>query len=250
MHTAPKATFIGGARQVVTYLFRELPVPVAHGSHPLLVVRGDDREVSAFLDVCRHRGTRSEDAPCGHEKKAFVCPYPMRGRTRVTATCSASRTTRASPGSIAAAAPRARRARPRRGWTHAPGSVRSRTISRASASPPRTSTRRAPSRARSTGSSRSTSSSRRTTCGWRTRRRSTPSSSTSSACRSGRPAPAERLPEAHHRDARLAWAPTRKRWCSARSSTAMPTSTRRSRGASVEPRAAVAARGRPWQKRV
>ncbi len=75
MHTAPKATFIGGARQVVTYLFRELPVPVAHGSHPLLVVRGDDREVSAFLDVCRHRGTRSEDAPCGHEKKAFVCPY-------------------------------------------------------------------------------------------------------------------------------------------------------------------------------
>jgi phenylpropionate dioxygenase-like ring-hydroxylating dioxygenase large terminal subunit len=42
---------------------------------PLLVVRGDDGKVSAFLNVCRHRGTRVEQLPCGSGKKAFVCPY-------------------------------------------------------------------------------------------------------------------------------------------------------------------------------
>lgn len=42
---------------------------------PLLVVRGDDGEVKAFLNVCRHRGTRVEDLPCGNGKRAFVCPY-------------------------------------------------------------------------------------------------------------------------------------------------------------------------------
>lgn len=42
---------------------------------PLLVVRGDDGKVSAFFNVCRHRGTRVEDLPCGQGKKAFVCPY-------------------------------------------------------------------------------------------------------------------------------------------------------------------------------
>lgn len=31
--------------------------------------------MSAFLNVCRHRGTRVEDAPCGRDRKAFVCPY-------------------------------------------------------------------------------------------------------------------------------------------------------------------------------
>lgn len=70
-------------------LFRALPLPVAHASAlaapgdfvthddagvPLLVVRGDDGEVAAFVNVCRHRGTRVEGAPCG-SKKAFVCPY-------------------------------------------------------------------------------------------------------------------------------------------------------------------------------
>jgi phenylpropionate dioxygenase-like ring-hydroxylating dioxygenase large terminal subunit len=71
-------------------LFRALPLAVAHVSQlpspgsfvthdasgvPLLIVRGDDGGVSAFLNVCRHRGTRVEDAPCGRDKKAFVCPY-------------------------------------------------------------------------------------------------------------------------------------------------------------------------------
>jgi phenylpropionate dioxygenase-like ring-hydroxylating dioxygenase large terminal subunit len=70
-------------------MFRTLPLPIAHVSQlvepgafvthdatgvPLLVVRGDDGELSAFLNVCRHRGTRLAQAPCG-QAKAFVCPY-------------------------------------------------------------------------------------------------------------------------------------------------------------------------------
>ena len=70
-------------------LFRQLPVAIGHGSQlpaagdffthdlsgvPLLVVRGDDGRLAAFLNVCRHRGTRVEPAPCG-AAKAFVCPY-------------------------------------------------------------------------------------------------------------------------------------------------------------------------------
>jgi nitrite reductase/ring-hydroxylating ferredoxin subunit len=72
-----------------TRLFRELPLVVGHVSQlaapgdffthdatgvPLLVVRGDDGELRAFLNVCRHRGTRVEPAACG-TRKAFVCPY-------------------------------------------------------------------------------------------------------------------------------------------------------------------------------
>jgi phenylpropionate dioxygenase-like ring-hydroxylating dioxygenase large terminal subunit len=70
-------------------LFRGLPLAIAHVSQlaapgsfvthdassvPLLVVRGDDGELAAFLNVCRHRGTRLEPAACGG-RKAFVCPY-------------------------------------------------------------------------------------------------------------------------------------------------------------------------------
>lgn len=71
-------------------LVRGMPVAVAHSSElaspgdfvthdatgvPLLVVRGDDGELAAFLNVCRHRGTRVEPAACGKGKKGFVCPY-------------------------------------------------------------------------------------------------------------------------------------------------------------------------------
>lgn len=71
-------------------LFRKLPVAVGHVSQlprpgdflthdasgvPLLVVRHDDGELHAFLNVCRHRGTRVESAACGSNKKAFTCPY-------------------------------------------------------------------------------------------------------------------------------------------------------------------------------
>lgn len=70
-------------------IFRGLPVIVAHSSElaapgsfithdalglPLLVVRGEDGVLRAHLNVCRHRGTRLEGAPCG-KKKAFTCPY-------------------------------------------------------------------------------------------------------------------------------------------------------------------------------
>jgi phenylpropionate dioxygenase-like ring-hydroxylating dioxygenase large terminal subunit len=70
-------------------LFRELPVAIGHVSQltrpgdflthdatgvPLLVTRDDDNQLRAFVNVCRHRGTRVESAPCG-SKTAFVCPY-------------------------------------------------------------------------------------------------------------------------------------------------------------------------------
>lgn len=86
------ATYLGEERlaREQERLFRTLPLVVAHssmlrspgdfithdqGGIPLLVVRGDDGRVSAFLNVCRHRGTRVEPLPCGSGKKAFVCPY-------------------------------------------------------------------------------------------------------------------------------------------------------------------------------
>lgn len=73
----------------VQALFRKLPVAIGHVSQlakpgdfithdasgvPLLVARGDDGAIHAFLNICRHRGTRVEGAPCG-TKKAFTCPY-------------------------------------------------------------------------------------------------------------------------------------------------------------------------------
>jgi phenylpropionate dioxygenase-like ring-hydroxylating dioxygenase large terminal subunit len=73
-----------------TALFRELPVLAGHVSQipnpgdffthdasgvPLLIARDDAGQVGAFLNVCRHRGTRVEPAACGNAKKAFVCPY-------------------------------------------------------------------------------------------------------------------------------------------------------------------------------
>lgn len=89
--TLDVAAYLDEARfaREVERLFRGLPVMIAHASvlaspgdfvtHdalglPLLVVRGDDGELRAHLNVCRHRGTRLENAPCG-KKKAFSCPY-------------------------------------------------------------------------------------------------------------------------------------------------------------------------------
>jgi Rieske 2Fe-2S family protein len=70
-------------------LFRSLPIIVAHTSElaasgdflthdalgvPLVVTRGSDGALRAFLNVCRHRGARLADAPQGN-KRAFVCGY-------------------------------------------------------------------------------------------------------------------------------------------------------------------------------
>lgn len=69
-------------------MFRHVPIAVAHASEvaergsfvtrdvagvPVLVTRGDDG-VRAFVNVCRHRGTRLVDSACGHAK-AFACRY-------------------------------------------------------------------------------------------------------------------------------------------------------------------------------
>ena len=43
---------------------------------PLVIVRGQDREVRALLNVCRHRGSRVCSEPSGHARGGlFVCPY-------------------------------------------------------------------------------------------------------------------------------------------------------------------------------
>lgn len=41
---------------------------------PILIARRDDGQVNAFLNVCRHRGTRVAEG-CGKGQKSFVCPY-------------------------------------------------------------------------------------------------------------------------------------------------------------------------------
>ena len=42
---------------------------------PILVVRGTDGVLRAFLNVCRHRSATVEQKPCGANKRAFVCAY-------------------------------------------------------------------------------------------------------------------------------------------------------------------------------
>jgi phenylpropionate dioxygenase-like ring-hydroxylating dioxygenase large terminal subunit len=69
-------------------MFRREPLAIAHASElaspgafltrdiagvPVVVTRADDG-VRAFVNVCRHRGTRLVDAPCG-SAKAFACRY-------------------------------------------------------------------------------------------------------------------------------------------------------------------------------
>jgi Rieske 2Fe-2S family protein len=70
-------------------LFRRYPIIVGHASElpnpgdfithdasgvPLVIVRDAQGELRAFLNVCRHRGTRLVTEPSGR-RKAFVCRY-------------------------------------------------------------------------------------------------------------------------------------------------------------------------------
>jgi Rieske 2Fe-2S family protein len=52
-----------------SYLTQEI------GGEKLLVVRGDDGALRAFFNVCRHRGARLVEEPCGRLRGALSCPY-------------------------------------------------------------------------------------------------------------------------------------------------------------------------------
>jgi Rieske 2Fe-2S family protein len=45
------------------------------GDERVLVVRGDDGALRAFFNVCRHRGARLVEEPCGRLRGALSCPY-------------------------------------------------------------------------------------------------------------------------------------------------------------------------------
>ncbi|MEY9863819.1 phenylpropionate dioxygenase-like ring-hydroxylating dioxygenase large terminal subunit [Catenulispora sp. GAS73] len=47
---------------------------VASGDESVIVARGNDETISAFYNVCRHRGARLVDEGCGSARR-FVCPY-------------------------------------------------------------------------------------------------------------------------------------------------------------------------------
>jgi phenylpropionate dioxygenase-like ring-hydroxylating dioxygenase large terminal subunit len=89
---APVAEYFDPARydKEVGLLFRHYPVVVAFSGQlrkpgdfvthdatgqPILVARGTDGVLRAFLNVCRHRSAAVETKACGAGKRAFVCPY-------------------------------------------------------------------------------------------------------------------------------------------------------------------------------
>ncbi len=76
-------------RRELRDVFANAPVVVAHASElalpndfvavdvagsPLLLIRQADGNVGAFLNVCRHRGSKVATEPCGH-RSVFTCPY-------------------------------------------------------------------------------------------------------------------------------------------------------------------------------
>jgi carnitine monooxygenase subunit len=72
------ARFLRQAPQVVCHV-NEIPAPGDWRSfdylgESVIVVRGEDGEVRAFANVCRHRGSRLVDGNAGCAKK-LVCPY-------------------------------------------------------------------------------------------------------------------------------------------------------------------------------
>ena len=47
---------------------------VTIGKDPLIIIRGDDGEIRALHNVCRHRGTLISREDCGQARR-LVCPY-------------------------------------------------------------------------------------------------------------------------------------------------------------------------------
>ena len=79
----------GHLKKEVDILFRQFPIIVGQTQQlpepgqflthdttgvPILVTRTRDGEINAFLNVCRHRGARVENEPCG-KANTFACPY-------------------------------------------------------------------------------------------------------------------------------------------------------------------------------
>ncbi len=71
-------------------VFRYYPIMAAHSSQladpgdfvtlnalnvPIIVIRSKSGALNAFINVCRHRGTKLVWEECGVQKKALVCPY-------------------------------------------------------------------------------------------------------------------------------------------------------------------------------
>ena len=89
---APVREYFDPARydKEVALLFRRYPIVVGFSGQlrkpgdfvthndtgqPILVARGTDSVLRAFLNVCRHRSASVEAKACGSGKRAFVCPY-------------------------------------------------------------------------------------------------------------------------------------------------------------------------------
>jgi len=73
----------------INTLFRNFPIIIGHTSDvaeagdflthdatgvPILVTRTNEGKLKAFMNVCRHRGARLQDEPCG-KARTFSCPY-------------------------------------------------------------------------------------------------------------------------------------------------------------------------------
>src|SRR4029079_1983710 len=75
---AEKKAFLRASPQLVCHE-SDIPEPgqwqaLDYLGESVIVIRGDDREVRAFSNVCRHRGSQLVDGNSGCEK-VLTCPY-------------------------------------------------------------------------------------------------------------------------------------------------------------------------------
>ena len=76
---AEKERVFAASWQLVCHL-NDIPIPGDYHTldfmgEPLVAVRGKDRGVRAFFNVCRHRAARLVDGASGHCAGRIVCPY-------------------------------------------------------------------------------------------------------------------------------------------------------------------------------